>query len=219
MQAQRFGGGATFVQDPPVDCCLAHDPAFADLCRTRLELWLDQCDDLAFWGEQPQRRRQHQRQTDEAGVDDCQAGADPPWQRFQVAHVGAVQHDDPRVGAQFPGQLAVADIDRIDAGCPPLQQAVGEATGAGPDIDGDQVVDSDRKRVECCGQLDSSAADVREGLPHCDGGSGVDQVSGFVRADTVDFDFTRHDQPLCLLSAGGQPAPMYQSIQSFFLHR
>ena len=29
----------------------------------------------------------------------------------QVAHVGAVEHRDPVVGPQRPGQLAVADVD------------------------------------------------------------------------------------------------------------
>ncbi len=43
---------------------------------------------------------------------------------------------DARIGAQFPVQLAMTDIDGDDAARAALQQHVGESAGGGADVDG-----------------------------------------------------------------------------------
>ncbi len=51
------------------------------------------------------------------------------------ADVGALDHRDPVVGAQTPGKLSVAHIQRHHAGGTRLQQAVREPAGARTHVD------------------------------------------------------------------------------------
>ena len=56
------------LADRAVNRRVAHDAALADLLAAGLELRLDQRDQLGPLGGQRQRRRQHRRQADEAGI-------------------------------------------------------------------------------------------------------------------------------------------------------
>ena len=60
--------------------------------------------------------------------------------RYQVTGVGAFAHDDARVGAQAPVQLAVAHVHGVDAPGASLQEAIGEATSGGADVEGDGIL-------------------------------------------------------------------------------
>ncbi len=64
---------------------------------------------------------------DRSAVTRSGAGAD--LLGLQLAHVDPVEHGDPLVGAQRPGQLAVADVDGDDVRRAGAQQDVGEAAG------------------------------------------------------------------------------------------
>ena len=52
----------------------------------------------------------------------------------QLADVDPLQHGDPRIGAQRPGELAVADVDGDDVRGAGPQQHVGEAAGGGAGV-------------------------------------------------------------------------------------
>ena len=54
-------------------------------------------------------------------------------------------HDDPRVVAQPPVELPVADVERDDAHGAALQQHVGEAAGRGADVQALAALDGDLK--------------------------------------------------------------------------
>ncbi len=54
--------------------------------------------------------------------------------RGEVEGVAALEGGDARVGAELPGERAVAGIDCEDPGCAGLQQAVGEAADVGAEI-------------------------------------------------------------------------------------
>ena len=49
--------------------------------------------------------------------------------RLKIARVHAFAHDDARIVAEFPVELARADVDGIDARSTVLQQAIGESAG------------------------------------------------------------------------------------------
>ena len=57
----------------------------------------------------------------------------------QVAGVGFLVDHDAWVGAELPGKLAVADIDRMDLGGAVGEQDIGEASGGGADVQGDAI--------------------------------------------------------------------------------
>ncbi len=61
---------------------------------------------------------------------------------------------------QLVRELAVANVDRVDANGPALEQAVGEAAGRGAHIERDQAIDVDAEDVERVLQLLAAATDV-----------------------------------------------------------
>ena len=167
--------------------------------------------------QQAQRRGQHEGQADEAGVDDGQVGQLPARERLEVAHVGAVEHDDARVGLQLPGELAVADVDGVDLGRAALEQAVGEAAGAGTHVDCDQAADVQRKVVEGGGQLETAAADVGQRRAHGQFGGVAHGLPRLVLDLAVDGDLAGHDQAPGLLARLHQPTLHEQQVQALFL--
>ena len=63
----------------------------------------------------------------------------------QVAHVRALAHLHPRVGAQPLVELAVADVDGHDRGRAPLQEAVGEPAGRRAEVERPAAGDVDAR--------------------------------------------------------------------------
>ena len=61
----------------------------------------------------------------------------PSWSAVSVPRVDLLEHDDARIGAQRPVELAVADVERDHARRAALQQHVGEAAGRGADVERD----------------------------------------------------------------------------------
>jgi hypothetical protein len=47
----------------------------------------------------------------------------------------------------------VTHVDRVHAPGSGLEQAVGEASGGGADVDADELVDAELEHLECSGQL------------------------------------------------------------------
>ena len=76
-----------------------------------------------------------------------------------MAGVGPLEDRHPRVRAEFPGELSVADVHRVDPARSPLKQHVGEPAGRGADIDGDRPGGIDPKMIEGVGELDPAARD------------------------------------------------------------
>ena len=89
---------------------------------------------------------------------------------LKIARVHAFPHHHARIVAQFPIELAVADVDGPDARRAALQQAIRESAGGRADIEADQPVDIDREMIQRGGQLESAAADVGHPLQHFDCG-------------------------------------------------
>ena len=79
---------------------------------------------------------QDQGQGDERQVKRCQV--DDLGQPLERPQVRAVHDHDPRIGGQPRDELPAADVDGIDDARIPVEEHVGEATGARPGIEAGQ---------------------------------------------------------------------------------
>jgi hypothetical protein len=97
-------------------------------------------------------------------------------------------------------ELAAADINRVDASSPALEQDVGEATRRSADVEADTPRRPDREGVESRRELVPAARDIRLRLDDLDGDRGVEEVARFaIRARRVALphpDLAGHDEGL-----------------------
>ena len=209
---QAADPGADAVADFLVQFRLAHHAALADPALADLELGLDQRDQAGAGPGQRQGRRQHHLEADETGIADHEIDRIGDQPGVQAAGIGLFHHRDPGIGAQFPGQLAMADIDRIDPGRPPGQQDIGKAAGGGADIDGGQAGRIDGEFGQALFELQPPARDpgVRLAL-HFQRQILGDLVAGLVEAPGAGEDLAGHDDGLGLGPAFGQ-APVDQQL-------
>ena len=108
-----------------------------------LELRLDHRQAVERGAAQRERRRQHLGQRDERDVDHDQVGSVRELAGAQRAGVAALDHGHPRIVAQPPVELAVRHVDGDHVRGAALQQAVGEPTGRGADVEGPAPGDVD----------------------------------------------------------------------------
>ena len=196
---------------------LPHDPLLTHLAAPRLKLGLDEADHPAATAQQLRRHGQHELQGDEGHIDAREIDGVGHLFAGDIADVGALQVDDPSVGPQLPGELAVADVDRVDLFGAVLQHAVGEAAGRRADIHAGFPLEHDRKDPHRLFELEAAPADVPEGLPaHLERGGLLHVHARLVGLLAVDIHLPRHDDRLRLFSAREEPALHQQDIQSFF---
>ena len=112
-----------------------HSPG-AEPLPADLELRLDHRQQVGVLARAGRERRQHQAQRDEGQVGDHEVDRAVDRLGGQRADVGALVHPHPLVGAQRPGQLAVADVDGDDLGGAAAEQHLGEAAGGGAGVEG-----------------------------------------------------------------------------------
>ena len=135
------------------------------------------------------------------------------WSRVEVARVHLLLDDHARIVAQFPIELAGADIDGVDARRAALQQAIGEAAGGGADVEADLARDIDREMIERGFQLESAAADVARLREQFDLARRVDVRAGLVGLLPVDQHLAGQDQRLRFLARFGEAALDHEQIQ------
>src|SRR5262249_60396840 len=112
---------------------------------------------LRSGGGERQRRRTHRREANKARIAGDQLDRLGDVGTCEVARIHSFENDDPRILAQFPGELPMTDIDGIDAPGTAGQQYVGEAAGRGADVERDALLGLDRKMIERVGELDAAA--------------------------------------------------------------
>ena len=76
------------------------------------------------------------------------------------SRVGFFHDDDAAVLAEFPGELALADIHGKNFGRAVLQQAVGEAAGGRAEVERDQAGHVQLKMLQRVFEFVAAAADV-----------------------------------------------------------
>ena len=74
-----------------------------------------------------------------------------------IARVRPLADDDARILAQFPGELAVPNIDGVDALGPARQQHVGKSAGRCANVEGRFATDHDPEMVESVSELEAPA--------------------------------------------------------------
>ena len=95
--------------------------------------------------------------------------------RISVADVGSIDDLHPVVAAKALVDLTVAHVDGDDTGRTSLQQAIGEPTRRGADIDGAASFHSDGESLDCVIELVAAASDIPLRI--------ADEVHRFIRSD------------------------------------
>ena len=133
----------------------------------------------------------------------------------QLAGVHALEHGHARVGAELRVELAVADVERDDARRAPLEQAVGEATGRGAEVEAVEARHVETHGVESVGELLAAARD--EARRRLDRQLGV-LVDLRARLGVAGHE-PGEDERLSLRAALGEPALDEQDVQALLHER
>ena len=122
--------------------------------------------------------------------------------RRNVADVGALHVDHALIGAQLPGQLAVAHIHCVDLDRTVLQHAVGKPAGRCTNVHAHLALGRQRKTLHGLFQLQAAAADITDVVPaHLHLGIFFDHLTGLVHLLFVDKHHTGHDHGLGAFTA------------------
>ena len=89
----------------------AHHPAFADFALADFELRFDQRDHRTICGNERTHFGQNQFERYERCIDGREFRNERQTRRLEIADVGLLENHDARIVAQFPIELAVANID------------------------------------------------------------------------------------------------------------
>ncbi len=190
-------------------CGIADHAARAHAILADLELRLHHGNDIGVGRRARRQCGQHCGQRDERQVGDHQVDRAADRVGRQIAHVGALHHGHARIGAQRPGQLAVADVDGDHLAGAAVEQDLGEPAGRGAGVQAASAVDGQPEGVQCAdefvGATRHPAAFV--GVFDRERGADGDRRRGLGGGHAVDADPACADQLGGLLAGAGQPAP------------
>ena len=139
---------------------LVADDAALGMFPLRLELRLDQREQMHRCGGERQRNRQHGLQRDEADIDDDDVGPRRQPLALEGADIGTFHRNDVGMVPQRGMQLPVPDVDREHDGSAVGEQDFGEAAGRRADVEADMALDVDRVLLQRARELDAAAGDV-----------------------------------------------------------
>ena len=135
-----------------------------------------------------------------------------------MARVEVFAHDDARIVADFPGELPVADVDRVDLCRAALQQAIGEAAGAR------RRCRARWRRPDRSAKWSSAPSSLRPPRPTYFGGaatessaSGATRIEDLLQNAVAERDFAGHDGALRLFAAGEGPCSTRTTSRRAFL--
>ena len=178
-----------------------HSGSAIHLLFACLKLGFDQGDDAAADAEKAWNGRQDQSKADERAV----GHRDIEWRGVgreliegQAPGVGAFPHNDPGVLSEFPGQLSVSYIHGVDGSCAVLEQAIGESSGAGTQVDTLTGVDREGEMLEPVLELVAASGNVPIPAEQLNSVTLADPIAGFFGRVTVDADLSGHDGTLGL---------------------
>ena len=143
-----------------MDRLVPDDALLPDVLPSGFELRLDETDGLSAVREPFSQYRQDDPQRDERDIHAREIHRFRDLFFGHVTEIGPFQVHDAFVGPQFPGELAVADVDRVHLHGAVLQHAVGEASGGGADVHADLALQCEAEFVHRLFQLEPAAADI-----------------------------------------------------------
>ncbi len=209
---------ADFFDGLLVECRIADDAAAGDVFSTELELWLDEADDRAAVFEHGEDGGQDFGEGNEGEIGDGEPDffADVCW--HHVAGVELLLDDDSRVVAKFPDELVGSHIDGVDADGAALEQAVGEATGGGSDVDADPAGGVDVEGIKRAFKLESAAADVALFFFDLERGVFEELGGGLVDDAVTAADFSGENEALGLLAGVAEASGDEERVDTVFFH-
>lgn len=187
---------ADFFDGLELEGFVANDASAAHLFAGEFKLGFDEHDKISLWIQQSKDRGENQGQGNKADIGDREMERRREVAWLEETGIDAFVNNDAGILSESPVELAVADIKGVDAGGSVLEQAVGESSSGGTDIDADFVFDSDLKGGEGVFEFEAAASDVFFGLAETDGSVAAEFASRLSGGLSGDFDFTRHDEAL-----------------------
>ena len=140
--------------------------------------------------------------------------------RRYLADVRTLHVDDACIRAQFPVELSISHINRIDLDRAILQHTVRKSARGRTDVCCRPPRKANTERSDPLCKLQSAAADIRKILSHdaqyCIGGNGC---ARFIHTLLVDEHLSCHNETLRTLTARCKPLYGEQHIQTLFLQR
>ena len=106
---------------------IAHNAAAPDIFALQLELRFDQRKDHSVWSYQLERVRQDQSQRDERNIDHAKIDKFGNVRARKKSRVQLLHYNHTRIVPDFPRQLAVPNVHRINLRGAPLQKTIGES--------------------------------------------------------------------------------------------
>ena len=156
VHPSEAANAAISSQIPWCTIALRMMPRFGMLSR-RLELRLDQRQQVHRGRRQRQRHRQHQFERNEADIDHDDIRSHRQPLALETANVGLFHRNDFRVSMQRRMQLAMPDVDGKHQAGAVGEQHLGKTAGGCADVEADVILDFDRILLQRAGQLDAAA--------------------------------------------------------------
>jgi hypothetical protein len=135
-----------------------------------------------------------------------------------VSDVQAIHYDNARIIPQFPRELPVPYINRVDARRAALKQTIGKTARRRADVSADSVARINRERVERIFEFQSATTDVLERRADRNRRIFRNERARFADNLVVDAHIAREDQRLRALSRLCQFAFNKQNVQAFLYH-
>src|ERR1035437_4018666 len=167
--------------------------AFVGLGLARFKLRFDERDDSASGFQQRHGGRQDFFQRDERAVNDGEVGGRGELFRFEITRIGFFHDHHAVVTAEFPRELAPADVHGKNFCRAVLQQTISEAAGGGAEVERGEAGDGELKMNEGVFELVAAAADVFFRRDQNNFVRGPDGVAGLACGTAVDADLASKD--------------------------
>src|SRR6478672_1989737 len=145
---------------------VAHNPAAAYVGGSELKLRLDQGEDHSVRSYQLEGIRQDQSQGNKGNVDHAEIDRFRNIRLAEKSRVELFPYDHARIAPDFPGQLPMANIDRVNLSRAFLEQTIGEPSSRSADIQRRNPVRRNRKMPERPLEFQSTAAHISRASVH-----------------------------------------------------
>ena len=169
------------------------------LIASRLELRLDEADDLPVLLQQITHGYQDLNQGNETDVDGCKGCIFRKVIRLDITDIGFLHAHDTGIVPELPVQLSPSHVDRIDALRSVLKHTVRKAAGGASDIQAHLALHGHRKNLQRLLQLQAAAAHIAQLLTaQLNDRALIKGHARLIAAYAVDINYTGHNHRFCL---------------------
>src|SRR5437867_3997083 len=198
-----------------VEFRVADNASGADFAAAKLELGLDEHQQIRAGGQEQRKRGKNQRRGDEGHIHrrEVRALRDPLG--LQVARIRLFKHGDARVAAQLPVELVRADVHCEDARGAALEQAIREPARRSANVECGLPLRVHAEEVQRLVKLQPRPAHkTLRGAEQPHACPSLDQRPAFIHLFLVHQHEARTNRPLRLLARIGQSLLDKQAVQT-----